>query len=133
MTSHIDAKKRATASLQERGSDLVAAHATRNKRFGVWIVDYHDPAHPDEVLVGGGLVVTDDGEVHNLGSAPGSLDDLMIALGLWPGAERSDVYAREGEGPALLADLDPEEAEGLTAWAQERRRERGEGSEATSP
>jgi hypothetical protein len=74
----------------------------------------------------GGLVVTDDGDVHELGSAPGSLDDLMIALGHWPGAETSGVWAHEGEGLALLADEDLAEATDLAAWAEARRRERGD-------
>ncbi len=103
----------------------MARLATRNRRYGVWIVAYRDPAEPDVMLMGGALVVTDDGDVHNLGSAPGALDDLMMELGRRPGTEPSDVYAREGEGLALLADLDPDEAEGLAAWAQERRLERG--------
>jgi hypothetical protein len=131
--SHQEVERAANAHLQAEGSSLVAHHAARNRDYGVWLVAYRDAAEPDVMLDGGGLVVADDDELRDFGSAPGSLDDLMMALGRWPGVERSDVYAREGEGPALLADLDPEETEGLAAWAQERRRERGEGSEARSP
>jgi hypothetical protein len=77
------------------------------------------------VLDGGGLVVTDGGQVHEHWSAPGSLDDLTVALGLWPGAEPADVWAREGEGLVLLADEDAAEAPQLAAWAEARRREPG--------
>jgi hypothetical protein len=125
--SHQEAKRAANAHLQAEGSSLVARRASRNRRYRVWIAAYIDPAEPDVMLDGGGLVVTDDGEVHNLGSAPGSLDSLMADLGRVPGAEPSEVYAREGEGLALLADLDPDEAEGLAAWAQDRHLERDEG------
>jgi hypothetical protein len=126
--SHQEAKRAAKAHLQAEGSSLVVRRATRDRRYGVWIVTYGDPADPDVMLDGGGLVVTDAGDVHNLDSAPGALDRLMAALGPRPGVEPSDVYAREGEGLALLADLDPDEAEGLAAWAQERYLERGGGS-----
>ncbi len=122
VTSHEEAKSLANEHLSAEGSTLVATHATRSQRFGVWIISYGDPAAPGEQLDGGGLVVMDDGDVHDLGSAPGSLDDLMIALGRWPGAEPADVFEREGEGLALLADADPEEAEDLVAWAEARRR-----------
>jgi hypothetical protein len=55
--------------------------ATRDRRFGVWIVGYRDPERPTEILDGGGFVVTDEGEVHDLGSAPGAVDELMLDLG----------------------------------------------------
>jgi hypothetical protein len=126
--SHQEAKRAAKAHLKAEGSSLVVRRVTRDRRYGVWIVAHGDPAGPDVMLDGGGLVVTDDAEVHNLDSAPGALDRLMAVLGLRPSAEPSDVYAREGEGLALLADLDPDEAEGLAAWAQERYLERGGGS-----
>jgi hypothetical protein len=45
-------------------------------------VSYRDPASPDAPVVGGALVVTDGGAVHDIGSAPGSLDLLMLGLGL---------------------------------------------------
>ena len=90
--------------------------ATRNGRFGVWIVGYRDAALPGEPLDGGGLVVTDAGDVHDLSSAPGSLDDLMVALDLWPGVEPSEVWPREGEDLAEAIDL--------AAWVEARRRER---------
>ncbi len=123
--SHQEAKRLADEHLRSEGSPWVASHATRNRRYGVWEGGHRDPAHPDEMLIGGALVVTDDGNVHDVGSAPGSLDDLMMALDLWPGAEPSDVWAREGEGLALLADEDLAEAVDLAAWAEARRRERG--------
>lgn len=126
MISHQDAKRLADEHLRAEGSTWVASRVTRTSDFGVWLVCYVDPARPDEMLTGGELVVTDEGDIHDVGSVPGSLDDLMIALGRWPGAEPSEVWAREGECLALLADLDPEEAEGLAAWAEDRRRERGD-------
>jgi len=123
--SYQEAKRLANEHLRAEGSPWVARHATRNVRYGVSVVAYRDPTEPDEELTRGGLVVTDDGEVHNLGSAPGSLDDLMMALGRWPGAEpSSDVWEREGESLVRLADLDPEEAEGLAAWAEDQHRKR---------
>ncbi len=128
MISHQEAKRLADQHLRSRGSSLVARHATRE--MGVWVVAYRDPAEPDEMLCGGGLVVTDDGDVHDVGSTPGALADLMLDLGRWPGAEPRDVSApatdTDSEALLLLADLDPEEAEGLAAWAEARRRERGE-------
>lgn len=122
MVTGDEATARAGEHLRAEGSPWVAGAATRSLRFGVWLVGYRDPAAPDLPLDGGGLVVTDDGDVHEVGSAPGSLDDLMNALGRWPGAEPADVFEREGEGLALLADVDPDEAAGLAAWAEERRR-----------
>ena len=72
-----------------------------------------------------GNVDRSQGDVHPLGSAPGSLDDLMIALGLWPGADPADVWARDGEGPAMPADDVLPEVVDLAAWA-EARPERGD-------
>lgn len=115
------AKKQATAHLRAQGSNLVALHATRNKKHGVWVVDYRDPDHPDEMLIGGALVVTDDGEVHSIGSTPDSVDLLMESLGRNPFGTADDVWSREGESLALLADEDPEEAAGLAARAASRR------------
>jgi uracil-DNA glycosylase len=115
------AKKQATAYLRAEGSGLVAVHASRDKRHGVWVVGYRDPEQPDEVLDGGALVVTDEGEIHSIGSTPDAVDHLMESLGQvsWGAAE--DVWSREGEGLALLADEDPEEAAGLVALAASRR------------
>ncbi len=121
MTSHQEAKRRAAAYLRAEGSPLAVSSAIRDRRFGVWVIGYRDPYRPDEMLDGGGLVVTDAGDVHVLGSAPGSLDNLMLALGRPPTVYVDDVYAREGEGLALLADLDRDEAEGLVARAAARR------------
>lgn len=121
MISHQEAKRFATEHLRAEGSQLIAKHATRDRRFGVWVVAYRDPATPDEMLDGGGLVVTDEGEVCNVGSTPDAVERLMMDLGREPGAEPGDVYEREGESLALLADEDPDEAAGLAAWAESRR------------
>ena len=118
MLSHRQAKRLADAHLRAGGSDLVAKHATRNRRFGVWIVAYREPARPGESNDGGGLVVTDEGSVHDLSSAPGSLDDLMIALGRWSGAE--PATDTDSEALLLLADEDPAEAADLDAYRRRR-------------
>ncbi len=68
------------------GSPWIVGEPMRNERFGVWQVGFVDSATPGMPLAGGSLVVTDEGDVHDVGSAPGLLDDLMIALGRWPGA-----------------------------------------------
>jgi uracil-DNA glycosylase len=115
------AKKHANAHLRAEGSHLVALHASRNNKYGVWVVDYRDPDHLDEMLIGGALVVTDGGEVHGIGSTPDAVDLLMESLGHSPFGIADDVWSREGESLALLADEDPEEAAGLAALADSRR------------
>jgi hypothetical protein len=135
------AKRIAQEYLDATETALVAVHAQRNVRYGVWLVDYRDPAAPQAALDGGGLVVTDDLHVHDLGSVPSALDDLMLALGRWPGAEPAAVTDLGGprrpesdtdaEALLLLADEDLEEAAALAAlaalaaWAAVRRHERG--------
>ncbi|GAB3077685.1 hypothetical protein [Pedococcus soli] len=119
MLSHQEAKRVANAHLRAVGSVLVAVRAARER--GVWVVSYQDPADPDAGLEGGGLVVTDSGDVHDLSSAPGSLDMLVLELGIWPRHPDTDLEAVE-----LLADIDPGEAEGLRALKKSRQRERGE-------
>jgi uracil-DNA glycosylase len=115
------AKKQAKAHLRAEGSRLVALHGYRDKKHGVWVVDYRDPDRPDEMLIGGALVVTDEGEVHEIGSTPDAVDLLMESLGRSPFGEADQVWSREGESLALLADEDPEEAAGIAAWATSRR------------
>lgn len=120
MISAHAAKKLANEHLTAEGSGLVANRATRDQVHGVWVVSYVDPSHPVEMLVGGALVVTDDGEVHEMGSAPGALRHLMESLGRHP-SDTEDVWSREGEALALLADDDLEEAKGLVAMVASRR------------
>lgn len=124
MLSRERAVGRANAYLRAQGSALVTSGETtnRNRRFGVWIVGYRETARPGAPLDGGGLLVTDEGDVYDLGSEPGALDDLMIALGRWPGVEPPDAWARQGEGLALVADQDMAEAADLVAWAEARPR-----------
>ena len=81
MITHYEAKHIANKDFRSRGARLVAAHAHRDREYGVWIVDYSDPDYPEERLDGGALVVMDDGEVHSMGSTPDSLDKLMMELG----------------------------------------------------
>lgn len=121
MISAQAAKKYANAHLRAEGSHLEAVHASRDKVHGVWVVDYRDPGHPEEMLTGGALVVTDEGKVHTIGSTPDAVDLLMQSLGRRPFGVADDVWSREGESLALLADEDPEEAAGLAAWAASRR------------
>lgn len=121
MISAQAAKEQANAYLRADGSNLVARHASRDKKHGVWIVGYRDPDFPDEMLIGGALVVTDEGEVYTIGSTPDAVDLLMESLGRSAVGRMNDVWSREGEGLALLADEDPEEAAGLVAWAASRR------------
>ena len=64
-------------------------------------MSYVDPAAPDEILIGGALVVTDSGEVHDVGSAPGEIESLLLDLGV-----ASDT---DEEALMLLADADPDE------------------------
>lgn len=131
------AKRAAQRHLDAGDSRLVVSRASRSVRYGVWLVDYRDPADLDAMLIGGSLVVTDEGDVHDISSVPGALDDLMLALGRWPGSDPQDVLDLDGrprrpaadtdaEALLLLADEDPGEAAALAAWAADRRRERGE-------
>ena len=121
MISAQAAKEQANAHLRAEGSHLVASNASRDKRNGVWVVGYRDPDHPDETLIGGALVVTDEGAVHGIGSTPDAVDLLMESLGRNPFGIADDVWSRESESLALLADQDPEEAAGLAALAASRR------------
>lgn len=121
MISAQAAKKRASEHLRAQGSHLVASGASRSKEHGVWVVGYRDPEHPDEMLIGGVLVVTDRLEVHEIGSTPDAVDRLMESLGRSPHPITADVWSREGEGLALLADEDPDDAAGLAACAASRR------------
>lgn len=121
MISEQAAKKRANAYLRADGSNLVARRASRSRTHGVWVVGYRDPDRPDEMLTGGALVVTDEGEVHRIGSTPDAVDLLMESLGRSPFGMEDDVWSREGESIALLADEDPAEAAGLAALAASRR------------
>lgn len=115
------AKKQANVHLHAEGSRLVALHASRNTKHGVWVVGYRDPDLPDEMLTGGALVVTDEGEVYVIGSTPNAVELLMESLGRIPFGMADDVWSREGESLALLADEDSEEAAGLAAQAVSRR------------
>jgi len=123
-----EAKRLAAEFLVSQGSSLVVRSAKFERRFGVWVVSYFDPNAPEAILDGGGLVVTDAGDVYDVGSAPGSLEKLMDDVGVPPADEVADAWMREGEGLALLADVDPDEAAGLAVLAASRRRRR-EGSE----
>lgn len=121
MISAAKATRHANAHLRAEGARLVAVQASRDKKHGVWVVGYRDPDHAEEMLIGGALVVTDDGEVHSIGSTPDAVDVLMQSLPPRSIATAEDVWSREGESLALLADTDPEEAAGLAAWAASRR------------
>jgi uracil-DNA glycosylase len=114
--SHQQAMRLANEHLRAEDSPWVANHATRDSRYGVWIVSYRDPAEPDVMLDGGGLVVTDEGDVHNLSSVPESLEDVMMDLSHGHDATHGSMFEREGQSRASLEAPDPEEAAGLAAW-----------------
>lgn len=121
MISAQAAKKRANAHLLAEGANLVAFSASRNKKHGLWVVDYRDPDRLDEMLMGGALAVIDEGEVHRIGSTPDAVDLLMESLGRSPLGMENDVWSRERESLALLADEDSTEAAGLAALVASRR------------
>lgn len=124
--THHEAKRLVAAHLRAEGSTNVVGNAKWDKFYGVWVVNDLDPtAGPDELICGGGpLVVTPDGAVHGTDSAPGSFHDLMSRLSIEPPTLPDDVWAREGEGLALLADVDMKEALELAAYAEEQHRKR---------
>ena len=83
--SHQAAKRIANALLRAHGSCLAAGPAHWDRTHEVWVVAPRDPAHPDEMLIGGALVVIPGGECHEIGSLPDAVDELMMSLGRWPG------------------------------------------------
>ena len=68
-----EAKRLANEDLRDSG--LVAVQARRHR--DAWVVSYVDAERPDEVLDGGPLVVTDDGELLYSGSLPGDVDRVL--------------------------------------------------------
>jgi uracil-DNA glycosylase len=76
VNTHKQAIELASAHLRDEGSALVARQngLRRDKRLGLWHVDYYDPEHPDELLCGGSLAVWDDGRVESVGSSPSERD-----------------------------------------------------------
>lgn len=66
-------------------------------------------------------MATENGAARPLATAPRSMDDLMWALGLWPGAEPAHAQGTDAEALALMDDRD--EAAG---WPCSRRRTREE-------
>lgn len=127
--SYQEAKRILNAYLRSEGSSQIAGPAHRDRRWPVWVIAARDPESPQEMLIGGAFVVTDDGAVYSISSTPAGVDDLMGVLGIPP--EPADVWEREGEGLALLADIDPDEAAGLAAYAEDLQRQRRERSQAT--
>jgi len=96
-----EAKRLANEYLRESG--MVAARAARHR--DAWIVSYVDPDNPEQMLDGGGLIVTVYGEVINVGSVPGEIDRVL------------DERTPRGEDP----DLPRHEAEELRALVAARR------------
>lgn len=84
MLTHQAAKRLANEYLQQSGAPFLATRAAREADYGAWTVAYAVADHPDEILTGGGLVVTDQGEVYDVGSTPGALTELMTSLGRVP-------------------------------------------------
>lgn len=126
MLSYQEAKRILNEYLRAEGSPQIAGPAHRDRRWPVWVISARDPERPREMLLGGVFVVTDDGAVYSISSTPAGVDDLMDVLGIQP--EPGDVWEREGEGLALLAEIDPEEAAGLAAYAEDLQRQRRERS-----
>lgn len=125
MITYQEAKRILNEYLRAEGSPQIAGPAHRDRRWPVWVIAARDPDRPSEMLLGGAFVVTDDGAVHSIGSSPDGVEDLMDVLSIQP--EPGDAWEREGEGLALLAEIDPDEAAGLAAYAdglQRKRRER---------
>jgi uracil-DNA glycosylase len=85
---HREAKRLANEYLGDSG--LVASHAHRYR--DAWIVSYVEESRPEEMLDGGGLIVTRDGAVVNVGSVPGEIDRVL------------DEHAPRGEDPDLPRD-----------------------------
>lgn len=79
MISAQAAKKYANAHLRTSGSSFVALHAAKDDEHGVRVVSYGDP-DPGEQRVGGVLVVTDGGVVHEIGSTPDAVALLVESL-----------------------------------------------------
>jgi uracil-DNA glycosylase len=76
VNTHKQAIELASTHLRDGCSALVACQngLRRDKRLGLWHVDYSDPGHPDELLCGGSLAVWDDGRVEDVGSSPSERD-----------------------------------------------------------
>jgi len=73
LTAHA-AKRIANEYLASDG--LIAVKATHHP-LGAWVVSYVDRARPTEMLDGGGLLVTDEGEVLSVGSVPGEIERVL--------------------------------------------------------
>ncbi|MGE3447470.1 MAG: uracil-DNA glycosylase [Microbacteriaceae bacterium] len=98
---HHEAKRLVSEHL--RGTGLVAARAARHR--DAWVVGYVEADNPGAMLDGGGLVVTAEGEVIDVGSVPGEIDRVL------------DERELRGEDP----DLPRDEAEELRALMASRR------------
>jgi uracil-DNA glycosylase len=78
--------------------DLIAVKATHHP-MGAWVVSYVERARPTEMLDGGGLLVTDEGEVLSVGSAPGDIERVLSEHYGWTEAvdlspeDEADVWA----------------------------------------
>lgn len=70
--SRKEAVLRANQHLRADGLTFVAdaVSALPNGAKDLWVVGYHDPAAPEVILTGAGLIVTAAGEVRDLSSAP---------------------------------------------------------------
>lgn len=104
--SREEALRRANEHLHADGSAYVADANTAlpNGLQDLWVVSYYDPAHPDVVLSGGGLVVSSAGEVYPLSSAPGQSE--MIGVQFPPNDEEAWMLPEDWDevlGEALRA------------------------------
>ena len=121
--SRKEAVWRANEHLRSDRSPYVARLETAlpNGPQNLWIVSYNDPANPDVVLCGGGLVVTAAGEVRSLSSAP--CQPEMIGVQFPPDEEENwflpedwdDVLSEALQAPEwskLIAFVDGEREKG---------------------
>lgn len=131
-----EAKKLANAFLRDDGSQLIAKSARKAEgpELGrpVWIVAYVDPAEPDVMLTGGALAVTEDGDVHNIGSAP---DDPVLHELIFSASDdvnKGDRMTKEAESTweipqdwaeALRSELTQPYWAGLTDFVDSERRQ----------
>lgn len=93
--SRKEALHRANEYLRSDGSSHVADPETAlpNGAQNLWVISYYDPKEPNVVLMGGGLVITGDGEVRPLSSAPGQPE--MVGVQFPPDEEDAWMLPEE--------------------------------------
>lgn len=118
-----EAKALADAYLERKARGMFARYARRVPEYRAWEVTPRSRTAPDDLLMGGPLVVTEEGDIYECGSAPGSLEMLMMDIGRIPLLPMPATNT-DSEALALLADMDPQEAAELAAWSQAQQQKR---------